>query len=144
MKYTHLLVIAGSLVLAACAGVVAAQSIKTVSETVSGNAIQHKALTPSELATLGTDLAALPQTPLPSKDNVLLANIVSEATAQKAADLTAASAVDAINSALTQIANGHAPTMADGVVWANLQDVIQGMQAESKLLAENPSLVPTS
>ena len=143
-RITSALLIAAGVLLAGCAGVVAAQTIKAVSETVSGNAIQHKTITASELSQLATDLSALPQTPLPSKDNVLIANIISEATAKKAADLTAASAVDAINNALGQIIQGHAPTVADGIAWANLQDVIQGMQAEVKLLAENPRLATSA
>lgn len=128
--------------LSACAGVAVAQSIQAVSETVSGNAIQHKVLTPAQLSTLATDLAALPATALPSTDNVLIANIISEAIQKKAADATAASAVDAINNALNAVLAGHAPTAADGVAWANLQDAVLGFKAEVKLLSENPSLVP--
>jgi hypothetical protein len=131
-----------ALALAGCAGVAVAQGIQAVSETVSGNAIQNKVLTPAQLSTLATDLAALPGTALPSTDNVLIANIISEATQKKAADATAASAVDAINNALNAVLAGHAPTAADGVAWANLQDAVLGMKAEVKLLSENPSLVP--
>jgi hypothetical protein len=144
MKTTTVIILAACAALCGCAGVVVAQSITAVSETVSGNAVQHKAVTPAQLATLATDLGALPGTPLPSTDNVLIANIISEALAKKQADLTASSAVDAINGALNAVIAGHAPTAADGVAWANLQDVVLGMKNEGKLLAANPLLVPTS
>ena len=141
MKIQNLLVICASLALAACAGVAVAESIKAVSETVSGNAIQHKVLTPAQLQTLAKDLGALPQTPLPSSDNVLIAGIIAEGVAHKQATLTDASAVDSINNLLSDITKAHAPTPADGVAWSNLQDVVLGMQAEVNLLAQNPGLV---
>ena len=142
-KNTRLgILFAASLALVGCAGVVVAQSIQAVSETVSGLAIQHKVITPAQLTTLANDLAALPATPLPSADNVVIANIVSEALQKKAADTTAASAVDALNNALNAVIAGHAPTAADGIAWANLQDVVLGMKAEAKLLVDNPQLVP--
>jgi hypothetical protein len=142
MKIKTLIVLLPALLLSACAGIVVAQSIQAVSETVSGAAIQHAVLTPAQLASLARDLGALPNTPLPSADNVLIANFISEAVAKKAADTTTASAVDGINNALNAVVAGRAPTAADGVAWANLQDAVLGMKAEVALLAQNPSLVP--
>ena len=138
-----IVLIAACLVLAGCAGVIAAQSITAVSETVSGYAVQHKGITASQLSVLAKDLAALPGTALPSSDNVVIANILSEAAAKKQADLTAASAVDAINTGLTNVLKGRSPTVADGIAWANLQDIIIGMQQETVVLAQNPNLIPT-
>jgi len=142
MKIKNTLVASLCALLVGCAGVVVAQSIQAVSETVSGLAIQHKVVTPAQLATLATDLAALPNTPLPSTDNVIIANIIVQAIQHKGADTTAASAVDALNNALNAVIAGHAPTAADGVMWANLQDAVLGMKAEVLLLQQNPQLVP--
>lgn len=142
-KYISIILASLALAFVGCVGgIIAAQSVQAVSETVSGNAIQNKLLTPAQLSSLAGDLAALPNTPLPSMDNVLIANFISEAINKKAADTTAASAVDGINNALNAVIAGHAPTAADGIAWANLQDAVLGMKAEGKLLAENPSLVP--
>ena len=135
MKIKNLLVIAGALVLAGCAGIAVAESIKAVSEIAATNAVQKGSITAAQLATLSTDLAALPQTPLPVADNKLIANIITEAVKHKAATPTDGAVVDALNGVLSDVMASHAPTPADGIAWANLQDAVLGMKKSVTLLA---------
>ena len=110
---------AGALVLAGCVGMAAAESIKAVSEIAAANAVQNGALTVAQLSTLATDLAALPQTPLPAADNKLIASVIVEATKHKAATPTDAAVVDSLNGVLNDITAGTPPTPATGIAWAN-------------------------
>jgi hypothetical protein len=121
-----------------CAGVAVAESIKGVSEIAAANAMQNKAITVTQLATLSADLGALPAVPLPSSDNVIIASVISEATAHKAATPTDAAAVDALNGVLNDVLASHAPTAADGVAWANLQDAVTGFK-KAVTLTQAPS-----
>ena len=126
--------IAGALLLSACVGIAAAESIKAVSEIAATNAVQNHAITIADLTTLSTDLAALPQTPLPVGDNKIIANVVSEALKHKAATPTDGAVVDALNGVLSDVMASHAPTPADGIAWANLQDAVLGMKKAVTLL----------
>jgi len=135
MKIKTMLVLAGSLVLVGCAGIAAAESIKAVSEIAATNAVQNGDLTAAQLSTLATDLAALPQTPLPTADNKLIAGIITQATKHKAATPTDASVVDALNGVLGDIQGSRPPTPADGIAWANLQDAVLGFKKAGTLLA---------
>ena len=137
MKYTKLVSIASCLVLAGCAGVAVAESIKGVSEIAAANALQNGAITVAQLSTLSTDLAALPATPLPQSDNKIIANVITEAIQHKAATPTDAAAVDALNGVLSDVTANHAPTAADGVAWANLQDAVAGFK-KAVTLAQSP------
>jgi len=136
-KIVSVLTLAGSLVLAACAGIVAAESIKAVSEIAATNAVQTGAITVAQLNTLATDLAALPQTPLPVADNKIIASVIVEATKHKAATPTDASVVDALNGVLNDITSGTPPTPATGIAWANLQDAVLGFK-KAVTLAQTP------
>lgn len=136
-KIVSVLTLAGSLVLAACAGIVAAESIKAVSEIAATNAVQTGAITVAQLNTLATDLAALPQTPLPEADNKIIASVIVEATKHKAATPTDASVVDALNGVLNDITSGTPPTPATGIAWANLQDAVLGFK-KAVTLAQTP------
>jgi hypothetical protein len=140
MKTRHILSvlsIAAAFVVAGCVGIAAAESIKAVSEIAATNAIQNGALTVAQLNTLATDLAALPQTPLPVSDNKLIANVIVEATKHKAATPTDASVVDALNGVLSDITAGQPPTPAMGIAWANLQDAVLGFK-KAVTLAQTP------
>ena len=143
MNIKKLTVIASGLLLAGCAGVVVAQSITGVAEIVASNCVQKKYITVAQLSTLATDLQAFPKTPLPATDNAVIANLISEAVAHKAADLTAASAVDALNNALSAVQQGSV-TALQGVAWANLQDAVVGFQAAVKNAQANPQLAPSA
>lgn len=125
MKY---LIIASTLLLAACAGIAAAESIKAVAEIAATNAVQKGDLTGAQLSTLATDLSALPQIPLPTSDNKLIAGIITEAINHKAATPTDGAVVDALNGVLSDVMASHAPTPADGIAWSNLQDAVLGMK----------------
>lgn len=138
MKIKTMLVLAASFVLVGCAGYVAAESIKAVSEVAATNAVQNGDLTVAQLYTLSTDLSALPQTPLPSADNKLIASIIVEATKHKAATPTDGSVVDALNGVLGDIQGSRPPTPADGIAWANLQDAVQGFK-KAVTFAQTPS-----
>ena len=133
-RLMSVLSIAASLVLVGCVGIAAAESIKAVSEVAATNAVQNKALTVTQLNTLATDLSALPQTPLPVADNKLIADVIVEATKHKAATPTDGAVVDALNGVLADITASHAPTPADGIAWANLQDAVQGFKKAVTLL----------
>jgi hypothetical protein len=122
---------------AGCAGVAVAESIKGVSEIAAANAMQTNAITVAQLSTLDTDLAALPATPLPGADNKIIASVISEALQHKAATPTDAAAVDALNGVLGDVMASHAPTAADGVAWANLQDAVAGFK-KAVTLAQTP------
>jgi hypothetical protein len=137
MNIKNIVSIALGLALAGCAGIAAAESIKAVSEIAATNAVQNGALTVAQLNTLATDLAALPQTPLPTADNKLIANVIVEATKHKAATPTDASVVDALNGVLSDVTASHAPTPADGIAWANLQDAVLGFK-KAVTLAQTP------
>ena len=129
MKINTALILAASLVLVGCAtGIAVAESTKAVAEIAATNAVQKGDLTAVQLSTLAADLGALPQTPLPTSDNKLIAGIVTEAVNHKAATPTDASVVDALNGVLSDVMASHAPTPADGVAWANLQDAVLGMK----------------
>ncbi len=143
MNLKNMLVYAVSALLVGCAGVAVAQGITGVSEIVASNCIQKKFITVAQLSSLATDLAAFPKTPLPATDNAVIANLISEAVAHKQADLTAASAVDALNNALSAVQQGSV-TALQGVAWANLQDAVVGFQAAVKNAQANPGLAPTA
>lgn len=136
-----ILILAASSLLAGCAGVVVANAITAVSETAAGNALQKKALTLPQLNQLATDLATFPQTPLTPSDNALIASLVKELVNQKAT-LTDASAIDGINNAISALTATGSPTAAEGIMWANLQDVVAGLKAEVKFATANPQLLP--
>ena len=72
----------------------------------------------------------------------MIANIISRPFRRKRPTRPLPRQVDALNNALNAVIAGHAPTAADGIAWANLQDVVLGMKAEAKLLVDNPQLVP--
>jgi PBP1b-binding outer membrane lipoprotein LpoB len=129
--------LASSLVLAGCAGIAAAESIKAVSEIAATNAVQKGELTVAQLSTLSTDLAALPQTPLPTSDNKLIAGIITEAINHKAATPTDAAVVDALNGVLADVQASRPPTPADGIAWSELQDAVLGFK-KSVVLAGTP------
>jgi hypothetical protein len=136
-KILSVVSIALGLLAAGCAGVAVAESIKFVSEVASTNAVQNGAITVAQLNTLATDLAALPQTPLPVADNKIIANVITEALKHKAATPTDGAVVDALNGVLTDVAASHAPTPADGIAWANLQDAVLGFKKSVVLLQTN-------
>lgn len=133
-KTLQVLLLLPILLLSACAGIAVAESIKAVSEIAATNAVQTNALTVAQLNTLAADLSALPQTPLPTSDNKLIASIIVQATEHKAATPTDASVVDALNGVLSDVIASHAPTPADGIAWANLQDAVLGMKKSVTLL----------
>jgi hypothetical protein len=137
MLNKNTLVIAAALMLAGCAGIAVAESTKAVAEIAATNAVQNGDLTASQLSTLAADLGSLPQTPLPTSDNKLIAGIITEATKHKAATPTDASVVDALNGVLSDITASHAPTPADGVAWSVLQDAVLGMK-KSVVVLQTP------
>jgi hypothetical protein len=128
MKIKTLSVLAACLVLVGCAGIAVAESIKGVSEIAAANAMQTGGITLAQLSTLTTDLAALPQTPLPQADNKIIANVITQALQHKAATPTDAAAVDALNGVLNDVMASHVPTAADGIAWSNLQDAVAGFK----------------
>lgn len=141
MKTKIVLIIAAVLALVGCAGVVVANSITAVSETAAGNALQKKALTLPQLNQLSIDLGNFPGTPLSPYDNALIANLVAELVNQKAT-LTSSSAIDGVNNAIAALTATGSPTAAQGIMWANLQDVVAGLKAEVRFATANPQLLP--
>jgi hypothetical protein len=127
-------------------GVAIATSVTAVSEVAASNCIQKKVITVAQLSTLTADLAKLPATPLPSSDNAVIANVISELLAKKQASLTQESVVDACNNAINSLnaATSASPTALQGILWASLQDVIGGFNAAVKNAQANPQLVPTA
>ena len=142
--------LAAVLIFSGCTGLVGGAVVATgvtgVSEVAASNALQKKAITLPQLSQLSTDLAALPGTPLPPQDNAIIANLITELTSQKQANLTQESVVDAVNNAINSLnlATAASPSAAQGVAWAYLQDVVGGFKAAVKNATANPSLVPTS
>lgn len=143
-KIVSVLVLVASFVLGGCVGgVVVANAITAVSETAAGNALQKKALTVPQLNQLATDLGTFPAIPLTPSDNALVANLLAELNNTKAT-LTSASSIDAVNNAVAALTATGSPTAAQGIMWANLQDVVAGLKAEVKFATANPQLVPSS
>ena len=146
MKTKLLLTLAAGLALAGLSGCLAgpavANAITAASETAAGNALQKKALTLPQLNQLATDLGGLPNTPLTPADNALVASLVAQLVNQKAT-LTSASAIDGVNNAISALTAAGSPTAAEGIAWADLQDVVLGLKAEVKFATANPQLLPS-
>ena len=146
MKTKLLLTLAAGLALAGLSGCLAgpavANAITAASETAAGNALQKKALTLPQLNQRATDLGGLPNTPLTPADNALVASLVAQLVNQKAT-LTSASAIDGVNNAISALTAAGSPTAAEGIAWADLQDVVLGLKAEVKFATANPQLLPS-
>lgn len=125
-----------------CAGMAAAQTITGVAEIAAGKALSDKSISLPDLTKLTADLAAFPQTPFPSADVPIVANLVTHLTQQRAADLKDASLIDAALNALQAFNSATPPTAVQGLAWANLQDVVIGLKQELVLANANPSLIP--
>lgn len=109
------------------------ESVTGVTEVCTAAVASKGYATQAQLSTLAADLKKFPNSPLSPSDNQVIANVVSELLAHKAANLVSGAAVDAVNNAIAALnstQSGATVTLNTGLIWTELQQVAAGIQQE--------------